>query len=214
MLKTPVQPLEFGQTKKLLYCIVLYLLSVLNPKSYDGARVLEASGRPMLVIGRSYGFDSIQALEITKLADETTEYEETESDVETAGTKGKAETAGTKATSTAGTNLMVYLSGTCVLCITGGGLENVKRNLYIRKKKAPNKSPSSSSSFFFLLTALPPRASLQSFQTALHGLHWSSSGHSSTTCVPVMVSPHLQESVSVFLILKSHSFYGPLLVQH
>ena len=37
-----------------LYCIVLYLLPVLNPKSYDGARVLEASGRPMLVIGRSY----------------------------------------------------------------------------------------------------------------------------------------------------------------
>ena len=29
------------------------LPSVLNPKSYDGARVLEASGRPMLVIGRS-----------------------------------------------------------------------------------------------------------------------------------------------------------------
>ena len=27
-------------------CIVLYLLPVLNPKSYDGARVLEASGRP------------------------------------------------------------------------------------------------------------------------------------------------------------------------
>ena len=56
-----------------LYCIVLYLLSVLSPKSYDGARVLEASGRPMLVIGRSYGFDSIQAVGITKLADETTE---------------------------------------------------------------------------------------------------------------------------------------------
>ena len=46
---------------------------MLNPKSYDGARVLEASGRPMLVIGRSYGFDSIQAVGITKLADETTE---------------------------------------------------------------------------------------------------------------------------------------------
>ena len=36
------------------YCIVLYLQPVLNPKSYDGAGVLEASGRPMLVIGRSY----------------------------------------------------------------------------------------------------------------------------------------------------------------
>ena len=36
-----------------LYCIVLYLQPVLNPKSHDGARVLEASGRPMLVIGRS-----------------------------------------------------------------------------------------------------------------------------------------------------------------
>ena len=37
-----------------LYCIVLYLQPVLNPKSYDGARVLEASGRPLLVKGRSY----------------------------------------------------------------------------------------------------------------------------------------------------------------
>ena len=49
---------------------------MLNPKSYDGARVLEASGRPMLVIGRSCGF-SIQGDEeigaITKLAEETTE---------------------------------------------------------------------------------------------------------------------------------------------
>ena len=34
-----------------MYYIVLYLTPVLNPKSYDGARVLEASGRPMLVIG-------------------------------------------------------------------------------------------------------------------------------------------------------------------
>ena len=40
-------------------CVVLYSQPVLNPKSYDGARVLEASGRPMLVIGRSY-FVSIQ----------------------------------------------------------------------------------------------------------------------------------------------------------
>ena len=31
--------------KRALYCIVLYLLPVLNPKSYDGARVL---GRPLL----------------------------------------------------------------------------------------------------------------------------------------------------------------------
>ena len=31
----------------------LNFLPVLNPTSYDGARVLEASGRPMLVIGRS-----------------------------------------------------------------------------------------------------------------------------------------------------------------
>ena len=36
------------------------MLPVLNPKSYDGARVLEASGRPMLVIGRSYVLVSIQ----------------------------------------------------------------------------------------------------------------------------------------------------------
>ena len=61
-----------------LYCIVLYLQPVLNPKSYDGARVLEASGRPMLVIGRSYVL-SIQVGEITtegvtwKLSEETTE---------------------------------------------------------------------------------------------------------------------------------------------
>ena len=41
-------------SSNLYYCIVLYLQPVLNPKSYDGARVLEASGRPMLVIGRSY----------------------------------------------------------------------------------------------------------------------------------------------------------------
>ena len=33
----------------LLYCIVLYLQPVLNPRSYDGARVLEASGRPILL---------------------------------------------------------------------------------------------------------------------------------------------------------------------
>ena len=31
------------------YCIVLYFLPVLNPKRYDGARVLEASGRPLQV---------------------------------------------------------------------------------------------------------------------------------------------------------------------
>ena len=52
------------------YCIVLYLLPVLNPRSYDGARVLEASGRPMLVIGRSY-FGSIQVG--MKLTEETAE---------------------------------------------------------------------------------------------------------------------------------------------
>ena len=33
---------------------------MLNPESYDGARVLEASGRPMLVIGRSYWIVPIQ----------------------------------------------------------------------------------------------------------------------------------------------------------
>ena len=67
----------------LLYCIVyvLYLQPVLNPKSYDGARVLEASGRPMLVIGRSYVFGSIQVVVnetitgggATKLTEEITE---------------------------------------------------------------------------------------------------------------------------------------------
>ena len=65
-----------------LYCIVLYLQPILNPKSYDGARVLEASGRPMLVIGRSYEL-SIQVDETiigevtpvgtAKLTEETTE---------------------------------------------------------------------------------------------------------------------------------------------
>ena len=46
--------------KNKLYCIVLYLLPLLNAKSYDGAQVLEASGRPMLVIGRSYWVGPIQ----------------------------------------------------------------------------------------------------------------------------------------------------------
>ena len=59
------------------YCIVLYLLPVLNPKSYDGARVLEASGRPMLVIGRSYWVVPIQDEDVNtkagmKLAGEIT----------------------------------------------------------------------------------------------------------------------------------------------
>ena len=63
---------------KVLYCIVLYLLPVLNPMSYDGARVLEASGRPMLVIGRSYCVVPIQDEDVNmeagmKLTDETTE---------------------------------------------------------------------------------------------------------------------------------------------
>ena len=30
-----------------LYCILLYLQPVLNPKSYDGPQVLEASSRPL-----------------------------------------------------------------------------------------------------------------------------------------------------------------------
>ena len=45
--------------------------------SYDGARVLEASGRPLLVKGRSYVVVSIQGEVNTeagkKLTDETTE---------------------------------------------------------------------------------------------------------------------------------------------
>src|SRR5258705_9154570 len=82
-----------------LYCIVLYLLPVLNPKSYDGARVLEASGRPMLVIGRSYvvsiqveGVEAITGEMITKLAEETTE----KSDVEEATTRSGTIANGTK----------------------------------------------------------------------------------------------------------------------
>ena len=52
---------------------------MLNPKSYDEARVLEASGRPMLVIGRSYCVGPIQEEDeetadgTTKLAEEITE---------------------------------------------------------------------------------------------------------------------------------------------
>ena len=57
-IKSEIQPLvKLNQGMnyyKTLYCIVLYLQPVVNPKSYDGARVLEASGRPMLIIGRSY----------------------------------------------------------------------------------------------------------------------------------------------------------------
>ena len=64
---------------ELSHCIVLYLQPVLN--RYDGARVLRASGRPMLVIGRSYVVSiQVEELEetitggvITKLAEETTE---------------------------------------------------------------------------------------------------------------------------------------------
>ena len=43
------------QSVMALYCIVLYLLPVLNPKSYDGARVLEASGRPNQMRKRAQG---------------------------------------------------------------------------------------------------------------------------------------------------------------
>ena len=39
--------------------IVLYLLPVLNPKSYDGARVLEASGRPIGIPPLKYVIVSI-----------------------------------------------------------------------------------------------------------------------------------------------------------
>src|SRR5258705_1235885 len=88
-----------------LYCIVLYLLPVLNPKSYDGARVLEASGRPMLVIGRSYWVVPIQQGDEktgTKLAEEITEgitgitggITGTGTGAGTAGTKTKAESGG------------------------------------------------------------------------------------------------------------------------
>ena len=76
---------------------------VLNPKSYGGARVLEASGHPMLVIGRSYVVSTQVGGLIgrqdgtTKFAEEIMEYsvDETESGEVTAG---KAETldAGTK----------------------------------------------------------------------------------------------------------------------
>ena len=90
-----------------LYCIALYFLPVLNPKSYDGARVLEASGRLMLVIGRSYGFVSIQE-GTTKLADEITEQGEdrvttgTDATVKTGDAVGMAETVGEHSTEITG----------------------------------------------------------------------------------------------------------------
>ena len=60
-----------------LYCIVLYLQPIPNPKSYDGARVLEASSRrPLRVKGRSYWVIPIQGEGVsagTKLVEEITE---------------------------------------------------------------------------------------------------------------------------------------------
>ena len=102
--------MEKMKKKIVLYCIVLYLLPVLNPKSYDGARVLEASGRPMLVIGRSYGFVSIQE-GITKFADEKGEEEITAGTETGNGTPETsravtAEAVGTAGTETAGTKLI------------------------------------------------------------------------------------------------------------
>ena len=143
--------------KRKLYCIVLYLLPVLNPESYDGARVLEASGRPMLVIGRSYWIVPIQDEDVNmeggmKLTEETMEKTSEvaeigrSSSVETAAgvtvtigevtgllgtedeitegeiTGAEGEITGTEITggvtgitglgAAAGTNLIVYLSGT------------------------------------------------------------------------------------------------------
>ena len=48
----PVGHSSIPVTLRSLYCIVLYLSPVLNPVSYDGARLYKAPGRPMLVIGR------------------------------------------------------------------------------------------------------------------------------------------------------------------
>ena len=76
---------------------------MLNPESYDGARVLEASGRPMLVIGRSYVIGLIQVDETVGGTELTEEIGEVNIGVAgAAGTKsiaylgGKA--AGTKLT--------------------------------------------------------------------------------------------------------------------
>ena len=38
---------QLAEVEIVLYCIVLYLPPVLDPMSYDGARVLEALGHPM-----------------------------------------------------------------------------------------------------------------------------------------------------------------------
>ena len=100
-----------------LYCIVLYLLPVLNPKSYDGARVLEASGRPMLVIGRSYWFVSIQEVDDAKGKDGITVGTETagtadKSADEAVGEEGKKRLGETERTLVAGTEF----------CGTSGGL--------------------------------------------------------------------------------------------
>ena len=70
---------------------------MLNPKSYDGARVLKASGRPMLVIGRSYWVVPIQDEDVkkeagTKLAEETTEKSSVTGTTTGAGPEAGAET--------------------------------------------------------------------------------------------------------------------------
>ena len=98
------------KTDTVLYCIVLYLQPVLNPESYDGARVLEASGRPMLVIGRSYWVVPIQE-ETTKLADETTENSDEGTDPEPETAPLTVETAETETVLSAGTKLMAYRGG-------------------------------------------------------------------------------------------------------
>src|SRR5258706_13160089 len=49
MWRREAKVLDFVIDRVVTNCIVLYLQPVLNPESYDGARVLEASGRPLLV---------------------------------------------------------------------------------------------------------------------------------------------------------------------
>ena len=81
------------------------------------------------------------------------------------------------------------------------------------KRKLPRRPPLPPPLSSPYLPTRPPRAS-HSLQTALRGLHWFSSGHSSTMCVPVITPPHLHLSDPALPILNNHSFCGPLFVLH
>ena len=118
---------------------------------------------------------------------------------------------------TAGTKSTTGTKGAGITTGTRGAFERSKEIRKYEKKKTSSKSTSSSSaslSSFFSCLARLPRTSLHSLHSALRGRHWSSSGHSSTTCVSVITSPHLHVSVSALPILCSHPFCDPLSDRH